>query len=661
MKLYIAEKPSLARAIIEVLPKPHHKMDGCVYVGHSDKAKCDVVSWCIGHILEQAEPEAYDSVLKKWAIDSLPIMPDQFDGGWKLIPKKQTRKQFTILKKLIKQASEIVHCGDPDREGQLLVDEVIHHVGIKASVKSTLKRCLISDLNQPAVKTALANLKANSEFMPLSVSALARSRADWLYGINMTRCCTLNGQKSGFNGVLSVGRVQTPILGLVVRRDIEIEKFEPKAYFEVDAHIQVQAKHKIRARWQPSEACSPYLDEEGRVLNQALAENVVKRIHGQPALLKKIDRLVKKQAPPLPYNLSSLQIDAARQFGFSAKVVLDTCQTLYERHKIITYPRSDNRYLPKGHFHQATSVISAISKNKALTEFCQLANPTLKSKAWNDAKVAAHHAIIPTAKNPASLTLSHVEEQVYNLIAKHYLAQFYEAWQFQDTKAEFIISGGLFVAKERITLAKAWKLLFEKAHNASNTDSDSDLTASSKLNDQAFKSMKAGESYLCEYGELLSKMTQAPKHFTDATILAAMTGIARFVKDPNIKKILKDTDGLGTEATRASIIELLFKRQFLERQGKQIRASQAGKTLILALPEEISTPDMTAHWENRLTEISEQTCRYSEFMEPLKNVIIHYMNTLSAAEFKGIASVKQARTFKKKPRHRPKKTSSKTN
>ena len=648
MKLYIAEKPSLARAIIAALPKPHHKADGCAYVGHSDKTKCDVVSWCIGHILEQAEPEAYDSVLKKWALDSLPIMPDQFENGWKLIPKKQTRKQFTILKKLIKQASEIVHCGDPDREGQLLVDEVIHHVGIKASVKNTLKRCLISDLNQPAVRAALTNLKPNSEFMPLSISALARSRADWLYGINMTRCCTLNGQKSGFNGVLSIGRVQTPILGLVVRRDIEIENFEPKAYFEVDANIQLQGSNSIKARWQPSEACSPYLDEEGRVLNQALAENVVKRIHGQPAQLNKLARLSKKQAPPLPYNLSALQIDAAKQFGFSAKVVLDVCQTLYERHKVITYPRSDNRYLPKGHFHQATSVISAISKNKELAEFCQLANPTLKSKAWNDAKVAAHHAIIPTSKNPASLTLSHVEAQVYNLIAKQYLAQFYEAWQFQDTKAEFIIAGGLFVAKERITLDKGWKLLFEKSQDPSNIDSG--LIASPKLNDQAFKLMKEGESYLCEYGELLSKMTQAPKYFTDATLLAAMTGIARFVKDPNIKKILKDTDGLGTEATRASIIELLFKRQFLERQGKQIRASQSGKTLILALPEAISTPDMTAHWENRLTEISNQSCRYSEFMEPLKNVIINYMNTLSASEFKGIASVNQTRTFKKKRR-----------
>tara|TARA_R110002073_G_scaffold173800_3_gene330928 strand:+ start:7292 stop:9241 length:1950 start_codon:yes stop_codon:yes gene_type:complete len=635
MKLYIAEKPSLARAIIEALPKPHYKADGCVYVGHSDKAKCDVVSWCIGHILEQAEPDAYDVNLKKWALDRLPILPDQFDGGWKLIPKKQTRKQFTILKKLIKQASGIIHCGDPDREGQLLVDEVIHYVGIKASVKHTLKRCLISDLNKPAVMSALANLKANSEFMPLSVSALARSRADWLYGMNMTRCCTLQGQKSGFNGVLSIGRVQTPILGLVVRRDIEIENFEPKAYFEVDAHIQIQAKHFIQARWQPSEACEPYQDEEGRVINHALAENVVKRIEGQPALLNKLELKPKKQAPPLPYNLSALQIEAAKQFGFSAKVVLDVCQSLYEQHKLITYPRSDNRYLPKGHFNQAKSVISAISGLEELAGFCQNAKPSLKSKAWNDAKVSAHHAIIPTEKNPSASKLSHVETKIYQLIAKHYLAQFYDAWQFQDTRADFTIAGGLFITKERLTLEKGWKLVFEKEHVLTPAHS-------------ALKVLKQGECYLCEKGELLSKMTQAPKHFTDASLLSAMTGIARFVKDPNIKSILKETDGLGTEATRAGIIELLFKRQFLERHGKLIKATQAGKSFILALPETITEPDMTAHWENKLTEISEQTCRYEDFMAPLKEVIHTYINELITTPLKQISNVKQTPSFKKK-------------
>lgn len=635
MKLYIAEKPSLARAIVDALPKPHHKAEGCVYVGHTDKSKCDVVTWCIGHVLEQVEPEAYDAQLKKWSLDTLPILPDRLEGGWKLSPKKQTRKQFTILKKLIKQATEVVHCGDPDREGQLLVDEVIHHVGVKASVKQSLKRCLISDLNKPAVISALASLKNNADFIPLSVSALARSRADWLYGINMTRCCTLQGQKSGFNGVLSVGRVQTPVLGLVVRRDIEIESFQAKAYFEVDAHICVSEDQTLTARWQPSAACAPYQDEEGRILSQALAENVVRRIEGQNALLNIFEKKLKKQAPPLPYNLSALQIDAAKQFGFSAKVVLDVCQSLYEQHKLITYPRSDNRYLPNGHFQQAGVIISAIANDNALTELCHKANSSLKSKAWNDAKVSAHHAIIPTQKNPMSSQLSHVETKIYQLIAKQYLAQFYPAWQFHDTRAVFSIAGGEFIAKERVTIEAGWKFIFDK--NRINNSLDSSLAQ-----------LKQGDVYICEKGELLNKMTQAPKHFTDATLLAAMTGIARFVKDPVIKGILKETDGLGTEATRASIIELLFKRQFLERNGKQIKASSAGKSFILALPEAMTEPDMTAHWENSLSQISEQTCRYDDFMNPLTEVIHTFIDTLTCRPFKQISNLKRSTSFKKK-------------
>lgn len=651
MKLYIAEKPSLARAIVDALPKPHHKEEGCILVGHSDKSQCDVVSWCIGHILEQAEPESYEAKLKKWSLTDLPILPDNFDSGWKLIPKKQTRKQFAILKKLIKKATQIVHCGDPDREGQLLVDEVIHHVGVNHAVKKTIQRCLISDLNKSAVQTSLANLKSNHEFKSLSISALARSRADWIYGINMTRCSTLQGQKSGFQGVLSIGRVQTPILGLVVRRDLEIENFEAKAYYEVDAHIQVQASQEdkeisIRARWQPSEACSPYQDEEGRILNKALAENVLKRIQHQPAVLNKLEQKQKKQAPPLPYNLSALQIDAAKQFGFSAKVVLDVCQSLYEQHKLITYPRSDNRYLPKAHFQQANSVIKAISTDNSLKESCSKANPSLKSKAWNDQKVAAHHAIIPTAKSAASTKLSHAETKVYQLISKHYLAQFYPDWQFQDTRAEFTIAGGLFVAKERITLNKGWKELFEKQASSvcKSTQEQNEILSSNP----AFLLLKPGETYLCLYGELLSKMTQPPKHFTDASLLSAMTGIARFVKNPEIKKVLKETDGLGTEATRAGIIELLFKRQFLERHGKLIKASEAGKQLILTLPDSMTEPDMTAQWENTLRDISEEACRYEDFMHPLQESIKRDIITLINTPFKQMPKLEKSYAYKKK-------------
>ncbi|MDK9760250.1 DNA topoisomerase III, partial [Vibrio sp. D173a] len=260
-RLIIAEKPSLGRAIAAALPNPQKKGEGFIQCGNGD-----VVTWCIGHLLEQVEPDAYEERYKKWNLVDLPIVPDQ----WQLRPRKSSSKQLTVIRKLLKDAKEIVHAGDPDREGQLLVDEVIDYCKVSKTRKESIKRLLISDLNLPAVKRALSQMRSNKEFIPLSVSALARSRADWLYGMNMTRAYTLLGQKAGYQGVLSVGRVQTPVLGLVVRRDEEIENFIPKDYFTLHALIPYQNgsdNFDIRARWKPSEACKPWQDEEGRVLN----------------------------------------------------------------------------------------------------------------------------------------------------------------------------------------------------------------------------------------------------------------------------------------------------------------------------------------------------------------------------------------------------------
>jgi len=251
MKLYIAEKPSLGRAIAALLPKPHKKHDGYI-----EAANGDCVSWCIGHLLEQADPESYDPALKKWQLDSLPIIPDD----WQLKPKPQTRKQLTVLRQLVKKATQLVNAGDPDREGQLLVDEVISYLKPPVHKIKNAQRVLISDLTPNAVSKALANPRANRDFIPLATSALARSRADWLYGINLTRAFTLKGQQAGYQGVLSVGRVQTPVLGLVVRLDDEIISFIAKGFFDVLAHLQAHpdAAESFTAKWQPSDACVPH-------------------------------------------------------------------------------------------------------------------------------------------------------------------------------------------------------------------------------------------------------------------------------------------------------------------------------------------------------------------------------------------------------------------
>ncbi|WP_061038792.1 DNA topoisomerase III [Vibrio coralliirubri] len=615
-RLIIAEKPSLGRAIAAALPNPQKKDQGFIKCGNGD-----VVTWCIGHLLEQVEPDAYDDRYKKWNLADLPIVPEQ----WQLRPRKTSSKQLTVIRKLLKDATQIVHAGDPDREGQLLVDEVIDYCKVSKAKKESMDRLLISDLNLPAVKRALSQMRSNRDFIPLSISALARSRADWLYGMNMTRAYTLLGQKAGYQGVLSVGRVQTPVLGLVVRRDEEIENFIPKDYFTLHALIPYQNNGQsfdIRARWKPSEACKPWQDEEGRVLNRKLVENVANRIANQPATVTESEQKQSKQAAPLPYSLSALQIDASKRFGMSAQQVLDTCQSLYEKHKLITYPRSDSRYLPKEHYSQRESIVDAIANNaKELQSGAQGADLSLKSKAWNDSKVDAHHAIIPTPKKSSVNGLSANEMKIYQQIARQYLMQFYPPAVFADAKLVFDIAGGVFIAKGRQLINPGWKVLMGKTDTEEKGDGTDTVPPLDK-----------GTVLTCREGVIGDKKTEPPKHFTEATLLQAMTGIARFVANKDLKAILKETDGLGTEATRAGILDTLFKRQLLTRQGKSIHSSPAGRGLIHALPEDSTFPDMTAHWEHQLQGMAERNQAYQPFMQALESKIDGLMGKVKTGE-----------------------------
>lgn len=681
MKLYIAEKPSLARAIAAVLPKPHRSGEGFIELGNGD-----VVSWCIGHLLEHAEPEDYNTEFKRWRASDLPIIPHQ----WQLKPRPSSKAQFNILQRLIKQAQHIVHAGDPDREGQLLVDEVLDYCKSSRRSAVPVERLLISDLNPSAVTKALQQLRPNHEFSALSLSALARSRADWLYGINMTRAYTLKGQAAGYQGVLSVGRVQTPLLGLVVRRDDEIAHFISQPYFQVDAHLSLQLppsswlpmaaadprgaelatqrmaqQDSLVARWQPSSACEPYQDAEGRVLVKALAENVQRRILYQIATVNNIQRQQKSQAAPLPYNLSSLQIDAAKRFGYSAQQVLDAAQQLYERYQLITYPRSDCRYLPLEQHGQAPAVVAAIrahnsanssAHNHVLTAAVQAADLNRKSKAWNTALVDAHHAIIPTDKLQAA-ALPAVLQNVYQLIAMQYLLQFFPAARYDEVQVEFTLAGGLFKTQARLEIDAGWKRWTRGATRphentkASQDEEHATLSNASKVSNNhhdmetnrpwqraqldALARLQQGQQLWCCQSDVIEKATQPPEPFTDATLLAAMTGISRFVQDPVIKKLLKEHDGLGTEATRAGIIELLFKRGFLARHGREIRATATGHALIKALPTTATLPDMTAQWEASLNAIKQQTQGYEAFMQPLTSQLQQLIQQAFAANHPG--------------------------
>lgn len=632
MRLFIAEKPSLGRAIADVLPKPHRRGDGFIACGDSQ-----IVTWCVGHLLEQAQPDSYDSRYARWSLHDLPIIPQK----WQLQPRPSVAKQLRVIEKLLGEASEVVHAGDPDREGQLLVDEVLDYLQLPAEKRSRVMRCLINDLNPQAVERAIGRLRQNREFIPLCVSALARARADWLYGINMTRAWTLLGRNAGYDGVLSVGRVQTPVLGLVVRRDEEIENFTPADYFEVKAHIVTPGQQRFIASWVPSDACEPWQDEEGRLLNRALAEHVVARIAGQPARVTSYSDKRESEVAPLPFSLSALQIEAAKRHGLSAQRVLDVCQKLYETHKLITYPRSDCRYLPEEHFAGRRSVMRAIQQHSPDMPSSSDLNADRRNRCWDDKKVDAHHAIIPTARSSA-VALTENEQQIYTLIARQYLMQFYPDAMFRKCVIELDIAGGKFVAKARFLAEAGWRtLLGSKERDEENDGMPLPVVAQD-------------DELLCERGEVQAKQTQPPRHFTDATLLSAMTGIARFVQDKALKKVLRATDGLGTEATRAGIIELLFRRQFLVKKGRYINATPAGRALIHSLPEMAARPDMTAQWESTLTRISEKACRYDEFMQPLVGTLTGMIQQArqqpGTMDFRGLSSGESSRSGKRPKR-----------
>ncbi|WP_280549177.1 DNA topoisomerase III [Halomonas sp. 11-S5] len=584
MRLIIAEKPSLARAIAEALPGAPRRDDGALVVGDT------TVTWCLGHLLEQAPPDAYDPALKQWRLDHLPILPSR----WKLMPRPKARGQLAVIRRLLKSAREVVHAGDPDREGQLLVQEVIEHLGWKGPVS----RLLVSDLNRPAVQRALARLEDNGRFEPLYRAAQCRARADWLYGINLTRAWTLIGRQAGHDGVLSVGRVQTPVLGLVVRRDAEIRDFVPKPFFVLWADLAV-AQGRLRAWWVPGETHP--LDDQGRLLAREPAAALAERLPGAEGRLTALESRDKRQAAPLPYALSALQVDAARRYGLSAKVTLDICQRLYERHQLITYPRSDCRYLPEEHFAAARATLEgACRQDETLRGWLAGADFSRRSRAWDDRKVGAHHALAPTGK-PADLTrLDKAEADVFRLIVRNVLAQFYPALSTREVKAEFTIVGECFRARGQEILDPGWKPLFTTRDEA-----------------PPLPALTEGEACRVQEAGVEDRETRPPEPFTDASLIKAMMNIARYVEDPAVRRTLREHDGLGTEATRAGIIETLVERGYLVRQAKALRATRLGSALIASLPEAVGRPERTALWEQRLGAIAEQGDAPAPFLAAL--------------------------------------------
>jgi DNA topoisomerase-3 len=618
MRLFIAEKPSLARAIAEVLPEPRRRRDGYFECGSSD-----IVTWCAGHILELAAPEAYDPEFKQWRLDHLPITPRE----WKLAVT--TPDLLKTIKSLLPRASVVVNAGDPDREGQLLVDEVLVYLGYRGRTD----RVLVSDMNPSAVRKALGAIQPNAKFKPLYDAAVGRQRADWLYGLNMTRLYTVLGRSAGYDGILSVGRVQTPLLGLIVRRDLEIEKFVPKPYFSILADV-AGAAQPFTAVWRPSTDAENVLDSERRLLSAEFAALVERRTSGQPGTVTKASRDRKAEAAPLPYSLADLQVDAGRRLGLGPKVILDVCQALYETHRLTTYPRSDCSYLPEGHLAQAAEITRAIASiEPKLADLAGGANLSLRSRAFNDGKVTAHHALVPTPRSSTSAALSKNERDVYNLIARRYLAQFFPAFEYFQLEAEITVGGQRFTAKGRQPIGAGWKRLFEssaerdeQAGPDDGPSSEDDLDPESPL-----PPLQPGQAIRIAKTRTMAKKTKPPNRFTAAGLVQAMTGIAKYVSNPQIKALLRETDGIGTPATQASIIQRLFDRHFIEEQKRQIVSTPTARSLIAALPDVATQPDMTALWEASLRKISEGQAPLDAFLEAVRRQLGELVSRAKAA------------------------------
>lgn len=593
MILYIAEKPSLGKAIAAQLPGPRKAARTHIECGGSV-----TVTWAFGHLYEQAEPDTYlpntvptnGKGKKRWRLEDLPIIP----ADWKKVPKPSAKEQLTAIRGLLKTASEVVNAGDPDREGQLLIDEILEAL----KWRGPTKRIWLAALDPASVQKALADLKDNKTYAPLRDAAEARSRADWLVGLNLTRCYTL---KSNGAGVVSVGRVQTPTLALVVRRDAEIDGFTPITFYAP----QVTFRHSngdYKASWKaPADFAG--LDSEGRLTNLPAAQAIITAADHQAGTVKVFDTEDASEAAPLPFTLSKLQAAASSRHGLSAQQTLDAAQALYETHKLTSYPRTDCPYLPESQQSDARLVLAAVAHvNPAMAGLVQGADMSLKSAAWNDKKIGAHHGIIPTSHDQVSVdALSEVERQVYDLIVRAYLCQFYPPHCYTKTVTVTVCAGHEWEARGRTQLAAGWRLVM----GGQEKREDADV--------QTLPLMRVGDQVEWVDGRVDHRVTKPPARFTDGTLIAAMSSVHKLVTDPKIKARLKETSGLGTEATRASIIEVLIKRGFIERKGKAVLSTQAGRILVAALPLALTDPGVTGLWEDFLSEIAAGNRTLAEF------------------------------------------------
>ena len=600
--LVLTEKPSVAKDIARVLGCKRSG-NGCI-VG--DKY---IVTWALGHLVTLADPEAYDDKYKSWRMEDLPMLP----GRMKLVVIGQTSKQFKAVSSLLSSAevSDIVIATDAGREGELVARWIIQ----KANCRKPMRRLWISSQTDKAIKEGFASLKLSSQYDNLYRSAQCRAEADWLVGLNVTRALTCK-----HNAQLSAGRVQTPTLAMIVRREEDILRFRPKDYFTVKADF--------------GEYTALYKDGKGqaRFADAAAAKEVADSVRGKRGVLSEVKKVYRFKAPPAAYDLTELQRDANKKYGYSAKQTLSLMQSLYETHKLLTYPRTDSRYITKDVAATLPERLRAI----AIGPYKDSANAVLRSKPIqtkyivNDAKVTDHHAIIPTEQYVDLNKLSREERHIYDLVVRRFIAVLSAPFEYDEVQVKITVGKYNFYTKGQSVKSAGWKALYDSSLADDDDDSEPDLAA------QRLPALSQGAAAAVKEVRVCAGKTSPPARYTEATLLTAMENPASQVEDGRLRDALKTAGGLGTPATRADIIEKLFNSFYIERRGREIFPTSKGRQLIGIVPPDLKSAELTAKWEQQLSLIAEGKANDRKFIEEMRGYASSLVQAVksSTAEYK---------------------------
>lgn len=591
----LAEKPSVGKDIARVL---NCKKGGNGYL-EGDKY---IVTWALGHLVTLADPEKYGEQYKQWSLDLLPIMPSKLDT----VVIKQTSKQYNTVKEQLyrKDVSDIVIATDAGREGELVARWILD----KAKVKKPIKRLWISSVTDKAIKDGFNKLKDGKEYENLYESALSRAEADWLVGINATRALTAK-----YNAQLSCGRVQTPTLLMIATRENEIRNFKPKKYYGITATTE-----NLKLIWQDSKT------KDFKTFDKENGDKILLAVKNKTAQITNLTKILKKSFAPALYNLTELQIDANKKFGFSAKDTLAIMQKLYESYKVLTYPRTDSRYVTTDIIDTIPDRLKAISINPYTKLAFKASKMSISSKSAfvDNAKVSDHHAIIPTEQSVMLNKLNDGERKIYDLVVKRFLAVLFPAFEYEQTTIDVKIGSENFIAKGKVVITNGWKEVYE--NNFEDEDKSEDIK------EQLLPKLNKGDQLKILNISQTTGETKAPAPFNEATLLSAMENPIKYMNtnDKDLLKTIGETGGLGTVATRADIIEKLFNTFVVEKKGKDIFITMKGKQLLELAPADLKEPKLTAQWEQKLTQISKGQLKKEKFMAEIREYTVKTINEI---------------------------------